>query len=91
MAITDLFQGYGYELKPEFEVGSVGLLIEFARKGLGISFVTREFVSKELEEGSLFEIKLDVQLPPAQVGMMTMRYMPLTTAASKFIELTRRA
>ncbi len=90
MAITDLFHGYGYELKPEFEVGSVGLLIEFARKGLGISFVTREFVSKELEEGSLFEIKLDVQLPPAQVGMMTMRYMPLTTAASKFIELTRR-
>jgi DNA-binding transcriptional LysR family regulator len=89
MAITDLFQGYGYELKPEFEVGSVGLLIEFARKGLGISFVTREFVSKELEEGSLFEIQLDVQLPPARVGMMTMRNMPLTTAASKFIEITR--
>ncbi|MBW4082032.1 LysR family transcriptional regulator [Paenibacillus sp. S150] len=89
MAITDLFQGYGYELKPEFEVGSVGLLIEFARKGLGISFVTREFVSKELEEGSLFEIQLDVQLPPAQVGIMTMRNMPLTTAARKFIELTK--
>ncbi|WNS40751.1 LysR family transcriptional regulator [Paenibacillus sp. MMS20-IR301] len=89
MAVTDLFQGYGYELKPEFEVGSVGLLIEFARKGLGISFVTREFVSRELEEGSLFEIKLDVQLPPAQVGVMTMRNMPLTTAARKFIELTR--
>lgn len=89
MAITDLFQGYGYELKPEFEVGSVGLLIEFARKGLGISFVTREFVSKELEEGSLFEIQLDVQLPPARVGMMTMRNMPLTTAASKFIEITK--
>ncbi|WP_379135285.1 LysR family transcriptional regulator [Paenibacillus sp. sgz500958] len=89
MAITDLFQGYGYELKPKFEVGSVGLLIEFARKGLGISFVTREFVSKELEEGSLFEIKLDVQLPPAQVGMMTMRNMPLSSAASKFIELTK--
>ncbi|MNO09447.1 hypothetical protein D3C81_2326350 [compost metagenome] len=50
--------------------------------------MTREFVSKELEEGSLFEIKLDVQLPPAQVGMMTMRNMPLTTAASKFIEIT---
>ncbi|WP_042203211.1 LysR family transcriptional regulator [Paenibacillus camerounensis] len=87
-AVSDLFRGYGYELKPEIEVGSVGLLIEFARKGLGISFVTREFVSKELEEGSLFEIKLDVQLPPAQVGIMTRRNMPLTTAASKFIEIT---
>ncbi|WP_141501527.1 LysR family transcriptional regulator [Paenibacillus luteus] len=89
MAITELFQGYGYELKPEIEVGSVDLLIAFARKGLGISYVTREFVSKELEEGSLFEIQLEVQLPPSQVGTMIMRNMPLSSAATKFIELVR--
>ena len=89
MAITELFQSYGYEIKPEIEVGSVDLLIEFARKGLGISYVTREFVSKELEEGSLFEIQLDVKLPPSQVGFMIMRNMPLSSAASKFIELIR--
>ncbi|WP_169085065.1 LysR family transcriptional regulator [Paenibacillus sp. PL91] len=86
MAITELFQGYGLELKPEIEVGSVDLLIEFARKGLGISYVTREFVSKELDEGSLFEIKLEVELPPSQVGIMIMRNMPLSIAASHFIE-----
>jgi len=86
MNITELFQSYGYKLKPEFEVGSVDLLIEFAKKGLGISFVTREFVSKELEEGSLFEIQLDVQLPPAQVGIMTMRNMPLSITAKHFVD-----
>ncbi|URN96809.1 MAG: LysR family transcriptional regulator [Candidatus Pristimantibacillus lignocellulolyticus] len=86
MAITELMQGYGYELKPAIEVGSVDLLIEFARKGLGISYVTREFVSKELEDGSLFEIRLDVELPPSQVGLMIMRNMPLSSAASSFIE-----
>ncbi len=89
MAITEIFQSYGHTLKPEIEVGSVDLLIEFARRGLGISYVTREFVSSELEEGSLFEIKLDVPLPPSHVGIMTMRNMPLTSAASKFIELVR--
>lgn len=87
MAITELFQSYGHTLKPEIEVGSVELLIELARKGLGISYVTREFVSKELEEGSLFEIRLDVPLPPAQVGIMTMRNMPLSQAASRFMEM----
>lgn len=87
MAITELFQSYGHKLRPEIEVGSVELLIELARKGLGISYVTREFVSKELEEGSLFEIQLDVQLPPAHVGIMTMRNMPLTHAASRFMEM----
>lgn len=89
MAITELFQNYGYTLKPEIEVGSVELLIEFARKGLGISYVTREFVSNELEEGSLFEIQLDVQLPPTHVGIMIMRNMPLSSAASRFIEQVR--
>jgi len=89
MAITELFQSYGYTLKPEFEVGSVDLLIEFARKGLGISYVTREFVAKELENGSLFEIQLDVKLPPSPVGIMTMRNMPLSSTASNFIELVK--
>lgn len=86
MAITEFFHGYGYELRPEIEVGSVDLLIELARKGLGLSYVAREFVSKELEEGSLFEIKLNVELPPSQVGVMNMRSLPLTSAAKKFIE-----
>ncbi|WP_309121202.1 LysR family transcriptional regulator [Paenibacillus sp.] len=89
MAITELFQHYGYSIKPEIEVGSVDLLIEFARRGLGISYVTREFVSKELEEGSLFEVRLDVPIPPSHVGIMTMRNMPLSRAASAFIELIR--
>lgn len=63
MAITELFEKYGHELKPDIEVGSVDLLIEFAKRGLGISYVTREFVAKELKEGSLFEIELDVEIP----------------------------
>jgi len=87
MAITELFERYGYLLKPEIEVGSVDLLIELARKGMGISYVTREFVAKELDEGSLFEIRLDVRLPPSHVGVMTMRSMPLSSAARRFIEM----
>ena len=86
MAINELAQGYNIELKPAIEVGSVDLLIELARRGTGISYVTREFVSKELEEGSLFEIKLDVPLPPSRVGIMNMRNVPLSTAAKRFVE-----
>ncbi|MGO4693038.1 LysR family transcriptional regulator [Paenibacillus sp. FSL A5-0031] len=89
MAITELFQNYGHQIKPEIEVGSVDLLIEFARKGLGISYVTKEFIAKELEEGSLFEIQLDIQMPPSQVGFMIMHNMPLSNAASKFLELVK--
>lgn len=89
MTITEVFHNYGYSIKPEIEVGSVDLLIEFARRGLGISYVTREFVSKELEEGSLFEVSLDIPLPPSHVGLLTMRNMPLSSAAHAFIGLVK--
>ncbi|WP_018885982.1 LysR family transcriptional regulator [Paenibacillus massiliensis] len=87
VAITELFESFGQRIRPEIEVGSVDLLIEIAKRGLGISYVTREFVTKELEEGSLFEVQLDVQLPPSHVGLMIMKNMPLSSAATRFIEL----
>lgn len=85
IAITELFHDYGLALKPEIEVGSVDLLIEFAVKGLGISYVTRDFAARNLEDGSLFEIQLDVSLPPSRVGIMTLQNMPLSKAAQEFI------
>lgn len=87
VAITELFESFGQRIRPEIEVGSVDLLIEIAKRGLGISYVTREFVTKELEEGSLFEVQLEVQLPPSHVGLMIMKNMPLSSAATRFIEL----
>lgn len=84
-AITELFRDHGLELTAQIEVGSVDLLLEFARKGLGISFVTREFAAKSLETGALFEIELDVKVPPSQVGFMTLRNMPLSKAARQFM------
>lgn len=84
-AITELFREHGHELTAQIEVGSVDLLLEFARKGLGISFVTREFAARSLEDGSLFEIGLDVTVPPSKVGFMTLRNMPLSKAAQSFM------
>lgn len=84
-AITELFRELGHELTPQIEVGSVDLLLEFARKGLGISFVTREFAARDLEDGTLFEVNLDVKVPPSQVGFMTLRNMPLSKAAQRFL------
>lgn len=85
-AVTELFRKHGYLLEPEFELGSVDLLIEFAKKGLGISFVTKEFVAKELEEQSLFEVALDMRLPSSRVAVITLKNMPLSKAARTFID-----
>lgn len=83
--ITGLFQERGLTLEPEIELGSVDLLIEFAKIGFGVSFVTREFVVKELQEGTLFEIKLKEPIPSTNTGLITLKKMPLSQAASEFV------
>ena len=45
------------------EITTMDLLIDFARTGLGIACVIREFVNKELEDGTLIEFSLQVTFP----------------------------
>lgn len=89
--ITSLFQEQGYDLMPEIELGSVDLLIEFAKIGFGVSFVTREFAARELKEGSLFEVKLKEFIPPARTGIITLKKTPLSKAAHEFVSRMSRS
>ncbi|MGN0158913.1 MAG: LysR family transcriptional regulator [Brotaphodocola sp.] len=50
------------------EVSTMDLLIEFARIGLGIGCVIKEFVKDDLEQGRLVEIKLDHPIQKRTVG-----------------------
>ena len=51
------------------ESTTMDLLIEFARTGLGIACVIRDFVRKDLEDGSLVEIDAGYDQPPRDVGL----------------------
>ncbi|MGG1520009.1 LysR family transcriptional regulator [Paenibacillus oryzisoli] len=88
--ITRLFHDNDLVLEPEIELGSVDLLIEFAKIGFGVSFVTREFVAKELAEGSLYEVNLDAHIPPTKIGIITLKNMPLSMAATAFVDELER-
>ncbi len=50
------------------EVTTMDLLIEFAKVGLGIACVIREFVQDELQTGALVEIPLEIDIPPREIG-----------------------
>ncbi len=52
------------------EVGNMDLLIEFAKIDLGIACVIREFVQKELENGTLKELSLGSYIPRREVGFI---------------------
>lgn len=80
----------GVVLRPEIELGSMDLLVEFARAGFGIAHVVREFVRRELDSGELFEIPLREPIPPRQAGAAYLRGVPLASAAKEFLRFLRQ-
>ena len=53
----------GVTLKPEFELGSIELLVQFARSGFGLAFVIRDYANEELQGGQLIEVPLHPPIP----------------------------
>ena len=66
--INDYLRDHQIELKNVLEVSTMDLLIEFARIGMGAACVIREFVRRELEQGELVEVPLEIHFPPRKIG-----------------------
>ncbi len=74
-------------IQPDIELGSIDLLVEFARTGLGIACVIRNFVTNELEQSMLYEIQVVPPIPPRKVGIVTLRNVPISMATERFIKM----
>jgi DNA-binding transcriptional LysR family regulator len=73
-------------LQPEIEIGSLDFLIEFAKIGLGVALVIRNFIEEELKTGLLREIPVTPAIPPRKIGVVTLKNLPISIAAETFIE-----
>jgi DNA-binding transcriptional LysR family regulator len=79
----------GVDIKPEVELGSVDILIDMAKIGLGIAFVPDYCIKNETQNNELFEIDIKDALPVRYMGIVTLKNIPLSIAAMKFIEMLR--
>jgi len=78
------------KLVPEFEVGSIDLLVDLVKIGLGISYIAKEYVSAQLAAGELFVVEVDAEIPSRELGIVTPANLPVPRAAKKFIELLQQ-
>lgn len=60
----------GIEVNKFLEVTNMDLLIEFAKIGMGVSCVIKEVAEKELDEGSITELPLDLPMNKRTVGFV---------------------
>lgn len=84
-AFDNFCHSHGVALQPSIEVGSWDLMKRLVSKGMGIGVIPREYAVRELEEGSLLEIKTDPVLPVRSVGMLLSKIAPVSYALQCFI------
>ncbi|MCL2495637.1 MAG: LysR family transcriptional regulator [Oscillospiraceae bacterium] len=77
----------GIELKPAIELGSLTLLSEFAKIGLGVAATIKEEAQPMLDRHELRELSFDEALPQRHIGLVRMKNVNLSFAVKAFIEM----
>ncbi len=84
--IDNYFNKNHIETGQILEVSNMDLLIDFARIGLGIGCVIKEFVQKELEDKTLIELPLPQKIKKRNVGFAYNKTAMQSGSVNKFIE-----
>lgn len=85
--VQAFFKEHGVEIRPDIELGSHELLLEFAGIGLGISCAIREFSHDYLAKENVFELSTTPTIPPRTIGMCSLRGVSLSAAAKEFRQI----
>jgi len=85
MHIEDYFRMNQISPQHILEVSSMDLLIEFAKTGLGVACVIKEFVSEELKSGRLIHIPLKNPINKREVGFCYNKSAYLSDSLKKLI------
>ena len=73
-------------LTADIELATSDLLLEFARRGIGVACIVSDFAAADLDSGRLFRVKLKNELPPRNFLLAYSKKLPLPSAAAQFIE-----
>lgn len=85
--LDEFFKVRQIEIRPEVELESIDLLIEFAKIGLGIAHVLKESANAAIKKEELFIVQINEKLPSRNIGIATMDKVPLSKASKEFIDL----
>jgi DNA-binding transcriptional LysR family regulator len=85
--VDGFLKGNGVVLRPEFELATSNMLIQFARKGLGIASVVKDFAEEFLGRGELFLLEFDRHIPKRDFCVVADAHIPVSAAAGRLLEM----
>lgn len=88
--VTDFLAEKKVVLQPEFELATSDMLVQFARRSLGIASVVEDFAKPFLESGELFELRFSEELPMREFCIVQNDRIPMSTAAGKLFGMLEK-
>lgn len=85
----EFYAAHGLILKPDIELATADLMVPVIRQGLGVGFIPRELVEKELETGSIVEIEIEEKIEGRHICIVEDRQKPLSMAARHLSRLLK--
>lgn len=85
--VDDFLKANDVELIPEFELATSDIIVQFARRNLGIGTVMSEFAKEYLESGELFELFFDRKIPKRDICLIRSDKNPMSKAAERLLDM----
>lgn len=80
----------GVVLKPNIELASYSLVVEFSKIGLGIGYVTKEYIKEEIKNKELYELKLKEKIPSRYIGIALSKNHVPNFSTKRLIEIIKK-
>lgn len=74
-------------LKPNIELASYSLVAEFSKIGLGIGYVTKEYIKDAIKNKELFELNIKEKIPSRYIGIALSKNHIPNFSTKKLIEI----
>lgn len=82
--MEDYLAERGTFVRPEFELATSDMLIQFAVRNLGVASVVSDFAEKYIESGELFVLKFDRAIPEREFCIVSNERAPMSAAAENY-------
>ncbi len=77
-------------LKPNIELASYTLVVEFTKIGLGIGYATKEYIKDKIKNKELYELKIKEKIPSRYIGIALSKNHIPNFSTKKLIEIIKK-
>ena len=85
--MDDFLLKQGIERKPEFELAISDMIVQFAKRNMGVGCVMEGFAQDAVEAGDVFELKFKMEMPARHICVVTGESNLISMPGRKLLEM----